>query len=141
MARLPARGSQGGDMIPEMIGLLVVEQASGKTEKVFIPRGAIIQAGREPEIASQFMQFIRSRPEIKGAIQIILEDRVSFLCMEFTVKGAEVFVTDLCSKAGVLRLNNAMLGGLFEETRLQSGDVLEIGHTRITFQEIARDVW
>jgi len=127
-------------MSTEMIGLLVVEQASGKTEKVFIPRGGIIRAGREPRIASQFMQFIRSRPEIKGAIQIILEDRVPYICMEFTVKGAGVFVTDLCSKAGVLRLNGAMLGGLFEETRLQSGDVLEIGHTRITFQEIASEM-
>ena len=126
-------------MIPEMIGLLVVEQASGKTEKVFIPRGGIIQAGREPKSGSQAMHIMGLRRETKGANQIILEDFVPRICMEFTVKGAEVFVTDLCAKVGLLRLNGAKLVG-FMETRLKSGDVIEIGHTRMTFQETASEM-
>lgn len=90
----------------------------------------IIQAGREPK---------KEWSQINGAIEIILEDRVPLFCMVFTVKGSEVFVTDLCAKIGLLRLNGAKLVG-FKETRLTSGDVIEIGHTRMTFQEIASEM-
>ena len=102
---------------PFAVGFLIVEHANGEQSQVVVPRDSAIFIGRSPG----------NQVHIYGAA-------VSRNHVKVTAKGNEVFVWDLTTPAGTL-LNGVSLGR-GGEARLQSGDVLTIGKTKITFQSV-----
>lgn len=97
------------------IGFLVVEEPGKERKKVFIPSGARVIAGRQ------------TGNEIE-----LSDPTVSQKTVMFETEGSSVFVVNLGTQSRLL-LNGARVESRAE---LKSGDIVAVGHTKITFQRL-----
>jgi phage shock protein PspC (stress-responsive transcriptional regulator) len=101
------------------VGFLIVQHPDGEKDKVFIPQGGRISVGRRP------------------TSEVFIPDpMVSRDAAVIEAEGASVFVIDLGSRHRIF-LNDALLEG-GSRSRLKTGDVIKLGNTTLTFQDMER---